>query len=50
MEDGLDEAVHFARMVAEIYDGKVNLKHPEQIPVEAKTHNKGLVGDKFQAL
>ena len=42
LEDGLDEAVHFARMVAEIYDGKVDLKHPEQIPVEAKTDNKGL--------
>ena len=42
LEDGLDEAVHFARMVAEIYDGKVNLKHPAQIPVFAKTDNKGL--------
>ena len=42
LEDGLDEAVHFARMVAEIYDGKVDLKNPRQIPVEAKTDNKGL--------
>ena len=42
LEDGVDEAVHFARMVAEIYDGKVDLKQPRQIPVEAKTDNKSL--------
>ena len=42
LEDGLDEAIHFARMVAEIYDGTVDLKNPAQIPVEAKTDNKGL--------
>ena len=38
----MDEAIHFARMVAEIYDGTVDLKNPAQIPVEAKTDNKGL--------
>ena len=38
----MDEAVHFARMVSEIYEGKVDLKNPNQIPVEAKTDNKGL--------
>lgn len=42
LENGLDEAVHFARMVREIYDGKVNLKSPKQIDVEAATDNKGL--------
>ena len=42
LESGLDEAVHFARMVEEIYSGKVNLKHPKQIPVRALTDNKGL--------
>ena len=42
LEDGLDEAIHFARMVREIYDGKVNLKNPKQIEVEALTDNKGL--------
>ena len=42
LEDGLDEAVHFARMVAEIYNGKVDLKHPEQIQVETKYDNKEL--------
>ena len=26
LENGVDEAVHFARMVSEIYDGRVNLK------------------------
>lgn len=42
MENGLDEAIHFARMVKEIYDGEVNLKHPKQIKVEAVTDNKSL--------
>ena len=42
LENGLDEAVHFARMVREIYDGEVNLKNPNQIKVEALTDNKGL--------
>ena len=42
MEDGLDEAIHFARMVQEIFDGFVDLKNPRQIEVEAVTDNKGL--------
>ena len=42
LENGLDEAVHFARMVHEIYEGEVNLKHPKQIEVNALTDNKGL--------
>ena len=42
MENGLDEAVYYARMIKEIYDGKVNLKNPEQIVVEAVTDNKSL--------
>ena len=42
LESGLDEAVHFARMVKEVYDGSVDLKHPKQIDVEALTDNKGL--------
>ena len=42
LESGLDEAVHFARMVKEVYDGSVDLKHPKQIDVEAITDNKGL--------
>ena len=42
MENGLDEAIHFARMIWEIYEGKVNLKAPGQIEVEAVTDNKSL--------
>ena len=42
LEDGLDEAIHYARMVKEIYNGVINLKKPEQIEVEAMTDNKGL--------
>jgi hypothetical protein len=42
LENGLDEAVHFARMVHEIYSGVVDLKKPEQIEVNALTDNKSL--------
>ena len=42
LENGLDEAVHYARMIREIYDGGVDLKNPKQIKVEAVTDNKGL--------
>ena len=42
LESGLDEAIHFARMVKEIYNGKVDLKNPDQVVVEALTDNKGL--------
>ena len=42
LENGLDEAIHFARMTKEIYDGVVNLKQPRQVDVEAKTDNQGL--------
>ena len=42
MENGLDDSVYFARMFAEIYAGKVNLKKPKQIPVKAMTDNKSL--------
>ena len=42
LEDGLDEAIHYARMVKEILDGNINLKHPKQIDVEAVTDNKRL--------
>ena len=42
LETGLDEAIHFARMVKEIYDGKVDLKSPKQVQVDALTDNKGL--------
>ena len=42
LENGLDEAVHFARMLHEIYEGEVNLKQPKQIEVNALTDKKGL--------
>lgn len=42
LENGLDEAVHFARMVNEIFEGEINLKQPSQIEVNALTDNKGL--------
>ena len=42
LETGLDEAIHFARMVRDIYDGKVDLKSPKQVQVDALTDNKGL--------
>ena len=42
LESGLDDAIHFGRMVKEIYDGGVDLKNPNQIPVEAFTDNRGL--------
>lgn len=42
LETGLDEAIHFARMVKEVYDGKVDLKSPKQVHVDALTDNKGL--------
>ena len=42
LENGLDESIHFARMFQEIYEGKVNLKTPTQIPVMAITDNKSL--------
>ena len=42
LENGLDDAIHFARMVEEIYAGKISLKNPKQIEVEALTDNKGL--------
>ena len=42
LESGLDEAVHYARMLKEILDGKVDLKNPKQVEVIAATDNKGL--------
>ena len=42
LENGLDEAIHFARMMKEIFDGKVELKNPKQVEVVALTDTKGL--------
>ena len=42
LEEAIDEAVNTARLIKEIYSGKVNLKNPEQIPVMAVTDCKSL--------
>ena len=42
LEDAVDEAVNTARLIKEIYSGKIDLKKPDQIPVEAMTDNKSL--------
>ena len=42
LEEGIDEAVNTARLIKEIYSGKVNLKAPDQIPVMAVTDCKSL--------
>ena len=42
LENGLDDAIHFSRMMREIYEGSVNLKNPKQVEVVALTDNKGL--------
>ena len=42
LEDGLDDAIHMARVIKEIYLGSIHLKKPEQIPVIAQTDSKSL--------
>ena len=42
LDEGLDEAVHVARIVKEIYNGKIDLKQPDQLPVLAKTDSKSV--------
>ena len=42
LEEAIDEAVNTARVVKEIYTGKINLRNPEQIPVDAVTDSKSL--------
>ena len=42
LEDGLDEAVHTARVISEIYSGIIDLKNPDQLPVLALTDSKSL--------
>ena len=42
LEDGIDEAVHTARIMSEVYSGQINLKDPKQLPVVAKVDNKSL--------
>ena len=42
LDDGLDDAVHMARIIKEVYLGSIDLKNPDQIPVTAKTDSKSL--------
>ena len=42
LEEALDDAVNTARMIKEIYSGKINLKSPDQIPIKAFTDSKSL--------
>ena len=42
LEEAIDDAVNVARLVSEVYTGKVNLKEPAQIPVNAFTDSKSL--------
>ena len=42
LDDALDEGIHIARILKEIYEGKIDLKEPAQISVEAMTDNKSL--------
>ena len=38
----MDDGVNIARIIVEVYTGEVNLKAPNQIPVEALTDSKSL--------
>ena len=42
LEEALYDAINTARMIKEIYNGKINLKSPNQIPIKAFTDSKSL--------
>ena len=42
LDDGLDDAIHTARVIKEVYSGEINLKEPKQIPVFANIDSKSL--------
>ena len=42
LEEAIDDGVNIARLIKEVYTGRVNLKEPEQIPVKALTDSKSL--------
>ena len=42
LEEAADDGINLARVISEVYKGKVNLKEPEQIPVIALTDSKSL--------
>ena len=42
LEEAVDDGVNIARLISEIYKGRINLKEPDQIPVTAFTDSKSL--------
>ena len=42
LEEAVDDGINIARVISEVYKGKINLKEPEQIPVVAFTDSKSL--------
>ena len=42
LEDALDDGVNTARIIKEVYEGRIDLKNPAQIPVVAYTDSKSL--------
>ena len=42
LEEAVDDGINLARVISEVYKGKVNLKEPEQISVIALTDSKSL--------
>ena len=42
LEEAVDDGVNIARLISEIYAGRINLKEPDQIPVIAFTDSKSL--------
>ena len=42
LEEAVDDAVNTARLLREIYEGKIDFKSPSQLPVTCATDNKSL--------
>ena len=42
LDDAIDDGVHVARIIQEIYNGHVDLKNPAQLPVRGYTDSKSL--------
>ena len=42
LEEAVDDGVNIARLISEVYSGRVDLKKPDQIPVHAFTDSKSL--------
>ena len=42
LDDGIDDAVNTARLFKEVYNGVIDLRNPDQLPVVVKIDNKSL--------